>query len=40
MGPSREATTGIAMCSVLESLGFKQSYSDAAIYVMSKGDLC
>jgi len=27
------------MCSVLESLGFKQSYSNAAIYVMSKGDL-
>ena len=27
------------MRSVLESLGFKQSYSDAAIYVMSKGDL-
>jgi len=27
------------MHSVLESLGFKQSYSNAAIYVMSKGDL-
>ena len=27
------------MCSVLKSLGFKQSYSDAAIYVLSKDDV-
>ena len=28
------------MCSVLKSPEFKQSYSDAALYVMSKGDVC
>ena len=28
------------MHSVLEGLGFKQSYSDAFIYILSKGNVC
>ena len=28
------------MCTVLESMGFSQTYSDAAVYVYVKGDIC